>query len=431
MSYDDAISFHSLYQGLKLSQRNVIWKDSVAGYSLNGLKNTYKLRKSLINNSYRLSAYHRFLIKEPKERDILATHISDRQFQRSLCDNELTPTISKSFIRDNVACLKGHGVDDGVNRLKEFFHKFYINHGLNGYILKCDIKGYFPNTRFDIAQNKIIKHVPDLKSAARACEIIESFCESSIMDELCELGLNEYTAHNLAHYISNVRCAILVIKICNINNQKEINKYKTKIRKRILQDLPTATDEFIQHVTNDVYRGIGLGSQASQLTELLMLNDLDHFIKEKLHIKYYIRYMDDFILIHQDKEYLQYCLKEITSKLKEVDLYLNNKTKIFQLKQGVTFLKWRYIITDTGKVLLRMKKKKITKQRKKLRKLKNLYDECRISIEDVRNNFRSWQANAEKGDTYHVISRMRNYYKELFKEDAPYGTKYFKQPKQS
>ena len=45
MSYDDAISFHSLYQGLKLSQRNVIWKDSVAGYSLNGLKNTYKLRK--------------------------------------------------------------------------------------------------------------------------------------------------------------------------------------------------------------------------------------------------------------------------------------------------------------------------------------------------------------------------------------------------
>lgn len=51
-------------------------------------------------------------------------------------------------------------------------------------------------------------------------------------------------------------------------------------------------------------RGLGLGSQISQIMELLVLNDLDHFIKEKLHIKYYIRYMDDFILIHPDRGYL-------------------------------------------------------------------------------------------------------------------------------
>lgn len=50
--------------------------------------------------------------------------------------------------------------------------------------------------------------------------------------------------------------------------------------------------------------GLGLGSQISQIMELLVLNDLDHYIKERLKIKYYIRYMDDFILIHPDKEYL-------------------------------------------------------------------------------------------------------------------------------
>lgn len=51
-------------------------------------------------------------------------------------------------------------------------------------------------------------------------------------------------------------------------------------------------------------KGLGLGSQISQIMELLVLNDLDHFIKERLHIKHYIRYMDDFILIHSDKCYL-------------------------------------------------------------------------------------------------------------------------------
>ncbi len=74
--------------------------------------------------------------------------------------------------------------------------------------------------------------------------------------------------------------------------------------------------------------GLGLGSQISQIMELLVLNGLDHFIKERLHIKYYIRYMDDFILIHPDKDYLKYCLTEINKKIIELGLELNKKTTI-------------------------------------------------------------------------------------------------------
>ena len=74
--------------------------------------------------------------------------------------------------------------------------------------------------------------------------------------------------------------------------------------------------------------GLGLGSQISQIMELLVLNGLDHFIKERLHIKYYIRYMDDFILIHPDKNYLKYCLTEINKKIIELGLELNKKTTI-------------------------------------------------------------------------------------------------------
>lgn len=53
----------------------------------------------------------------------------------------------------------------------------------------------------------------------------------------------------------------------------------------------------------DPNKGMGLGSEPTQLTQLAVLDDLDHYIKEQLHIKHYIRYMDDFILIHHDKEY--------------------------------------------------------------------------------------------------------------------------------
>lgn len=68
---------------------------------------------------------------------------------------------------------------------------------------------------------------------------------------------------------------------------------------------------------------LGLGSQTSQLFALLTLNEIDHFIKEALHIKYYGRYMDDLYLIHNDSKYLMQCLKQIEEKLREIGLSLN------------------------------------------------------------------------------------------------------------
>ena len=69
------------------------------------------------------------------------------------------------------------------------------------------------------------------------------------------------------------------------------------------------------------------------------MNDIDHYIKEKLHIKYYIRYMDDFILFHESRTYLQFCLKEIERKLDEVRLHLNNKTQLIEIHQGFNFFR--------------------------------------------------------------------------------------------
>ena len=102
--WERVISFGALLHGLKMAQRNVMWKDSVVGYSLNALENTLKLKRELEDGTYRISAYQRFMIHEPKTREIVATRIRDRQFQRSLCDNVLYKDMTRGFIHDNCAC---------------------------------------------------------------------------------------------------------------------------------------------------------------------------------------------------------------------------------------------------------------------------------------------------------------------------------------
>ena len=328
---DDAITFEELYKGLKLSCRNVRWKDSVTGYEANGLKNTYLLRQSLLDGTYKISGYQRFRVHEPKEREIVATRLKDRQFQRSLCDNVLYPQITRSFIRDSCACLRGRGVDDALNRLTVHLQRYYRKHGAKGWVLKCDIRHYFAETPHDVAKAAIRKRLTDQRAAFYTDQIIDSFGGDT---------------------------------------------------------------------------GIGLGSQVSQLTELAVLDDLDHYIKERLRIRHYLRYMDDFILIHEDRAVLENALKDITEKLAALGLTLNSKTQIYPLKQGVIWLKWRFILTDTGKVVRRIGKKSVVRERRKLKRMAKLAESGRISADALKESFNSWKAHAQRGNCRKIISDM-------------------------
>ena len=76
----------------------------------------------------------------------------------------------------------------------------------------------------------------------------------------------------------------------------------------------------------------------SQVLAIFYLNDMDHFIKETLNIKYYVRYQDDFLLYHPSKQYLKYCLSEIKKFLDKEKLTLNNKTRLFKNTNNFIFL---------------------------------------------------------------------------------------------
>lgn len=338
---EDAVSFGELYKGLKKSCRNVRWKDSVTGYEANGLKNTFLLRQSLLNGTYQISGYQRFRVHEPKEREIVATRIKDRQFQRSLCDNVLYPQVTRSFIRDNCACQRGKGVDDALDRLNAHLQRYFRKHGASGWALKCDIRHYFAETPHEVAKEAIRKRLTDKRAAFYTDQIIDSF-------------------------------------------------------------------------GGDV--GIGLGSQVSQITELAVLDDLDHYIKERLHIKHYLRYMDDFILIHDDRSILENALKEITERLAALGLTLNNKTQIFPLKQGIVWLKWRFILTDTGKVVRRISRKSVVRERRKLIRMSRLVSAGRIPLDSMKESFVTWKAHAQRGNCREIIADMQKLYNQLIME---------------
>jgi hypothetical protein len=163
--------------------------------------------------------------------------------------------------------------------------------------------------------------------------------------------------------------------------------------------------------------GIPIGNHTSQWFAVLYLSGLDHFIKERLGIKFYGRYMDDFYLIHEDKAYLQYCLQEIRKIVGDLGLELNHKTAIFPLSQGIDFLGFRTYLTDTGKVVRKIRSESKNRIRRKLKKFRGLLDDGKVDFETVLASYNSWTGHAAHGNSYHLIRETDALFFSLFRKE--------------
>nr|DAI45341.1 MAG TPA: hypothetical protein [Caudoviricetes sp.] len=340
---ENVAGFEAIHASSLKCVKGVLWKGTPAHYFLNNLEENIKLSKQLQNGSYKAKPTKKFKVFYPKERDIVSVHFRDRIFQRSLNDNILYPEISRSFIYDNMACQTGKGPDKARERLKCFLQKFYRKYGVNGYILKCDIKGYYPNM-----SHKVVKS-----------------CFEKVIDGW---SLNQ---------------------ACNILD----NQYDREI-------------------------GYNPGSQMIQIAGIGLLNAVDHFIKEQLRIKYYIRYMDDFILIHEDRAYLLECQKLITQMLARLECKFNaKKTGIVPVSDGVLFLGFHYRLTSTGKVIMTLSPANVKHERRKLRRLVRLAKDGKRTRDKVDECYNSWKNHASKGNSKKLLLRMNKFYRELWKEN--------------
>lgn len=161
--------------------------------------------------------------------------------------------------------------------------------------------------------------------------------------------------------------------------------------------------------------GFNPGSQMIQIAGISVLDEMDHYIKEKLHIKFYLRYMDDFLLFHQDKDYLESCKKQIETRLKLIGFEFNpKKTKIINIISGLTFLGFNFKLSTTGKLIMILDPKSVKRERKKLCRMATLVKQGKISKKKVYECYNSWKNHASKGNSFKLLLRMDKYLKNLW-----------------
>lgn len=227
-------------------------------------------------------------------------------------------------------------------------------------------------------------------------------------------ALNRFECHLKKHYRKfGTKGYILQFDFKNFFGSINHEKLFELIRKEILDE--DIANLLIQLVKNFGEEGLGLGSQVSQDLAILFPNKLDHFIKIQLRIKGYGRYMDDGYLIHESKEYLEYCLTEIKHICSELGIVINDKkTKIIPLTGKVIFLKARFRLTESGKVVRTMDYKSVQRMRRKLKKFKSWVETGKFRLGDVCRSYISWKGHAGKGRNFHKLQRMDTHFKKLY-----------------
>lgn len=154
-------------------------------------------------------------------------------------------------------------------------------------------------------------------------------------------------------------------------------------------------------------KGIPLGNQINQGFALLYLDGMDKLIKYELGIEFYGRYMDDFYLIHKDKDYLKHCLEVIKKYLKTLDLTTNGKTQIFPLKNGINYLGFHTYLTDNGKVIRKLKNQNKRNAQRKFLRMTKLVAEGKLTKEKFKVSYQSWENHISHGNCYRISRSMR------------------------
>ncbi len=333
--YDDIVSINKIkdvYDGI---YKNTCHKAKLVRFELTKTSNIVKIYNTLNNKHYSHLKYNIFIIREPKYRIIMSELMYDKIVNHLISKYVLIPTLSRKLIEQNVATRTGKGSKEGIRYMKKYINSIKENYD-NVYILKCDISKYFYNIDHEILINKLSHENFDKDILKILINIINS-TDNDYINDLIDSSINRELSH-----------------------LEDMNIYDLELRKKQLYSLPRYRKG----------KGLPIGNETSQLLAIYYLNELDHYIKEQLHIKYYIRYMDDFILLHHDKEYLKKCLNLINKKLSSLKLSLNKKTQIYNLKSGVNFLGYKFILKNKKLIILlnNQTRKKIKRKLRKARK---------------------------------------------------------------
>lgn len=288
-----------LFQAYYDARRNKRSTINALEFELDYEKKLLQLHRDLLNEKYEISRSICFISFFPVQREIFAGNFRDRVIHH-LIFNYINHFFERIFINDAYSCRRGRGTSYGIKRLDHFIRSCSRNYSQDCYILKLDICGYFMSIDRAILYQKIQKILERFRSEA-------DFDIDFILRLIRKIVFHDPTKN-------------CILKGSRVD----------------WRGLPKSKSLFF--AGNN--KGLPIGNLTSQLFGNVYLNDLDHYVVHKLGCRYYGRYVDDFFVVHRDKNYLKSLIPKIRNFLeKEVALDLHGKKIYLQhYTKGVDFL---------------------------------------------------------------------------------------------
>lgn len=323
----EVFSFKNIYRAYFSCRKNKRNTSNALKFELDWENNLLKLEEELKNKTYYPGPSICFAVNDPTCREIFAADFRDRTIHHLLV-NQIETLGEKSFIYDSFACRKNKGMHEAVNRLNSLCHKISSNYRKETFYAQLDISGFFMNIDHYILYEILTKLVEKQKFSKKW------------KDDILWLA------------------GVIIF-------HKPTDNYTIKGNRKLLKEIPDRKSLF----KSLPHKGLPIGNYSSQFFGNLYLNELDQFLKRKLKCRYYLRYVDDFIILGEDREKLIKLSQEINTFLKkELGLELNpTKTKIENIEKGIDFL--GYVIR---KNYILSRKRVVRKFRKKVKVIKNI-----------------------------------------------------------
>jgi len=346
--YQTVCSYENLVLAWKKARKGKTLKQYVIDFEKDIKNNLALLRTELLLHAYQPRPLQTFILRDPKTRMISVSDFRDRIIHHAIC-NIIEPIFDKSFIFDSYANRKGKGTLAAVKRLQVFQRKVSKNKTLvRKFNKRNTIRGFF------------------LKG-------------------------------DIKKYFDTINHKILLEII-----QRKIKDGEVLF---LLQKI------LFNYKANEKGKGMPLGNLTSQFLANVYLNELDWFVKRELKAEYYIRYVDDFVILHHDKHELQSFKERIEDFLADhLHLKLNHdKSKIEPLARGIQFLGFRNYYHH------KLLKKKSTKRiYRKIHLLENDYRSRKIDYDQMYDFLEGWCAYARNANTFKLRKKLLGHIEQKF-----------------
>lgn len=341
--YKDIYSYENLHQAYINERRNRRFRGDVLVFTNDLEENLITIQNELIWQTYKVGRYREFFVYEPKKRLIMALPLRDRVVQWAIYQ-VLNHEFQKAYIKDTYACIAGRGTHEAVKRLHYWLHKV-DRKPQKFYYLKMDVAKFF--YRVDHA-------------------ILEEILGRKIKDERVMWLLSTIINSESTYFGLPLGCSL----------------EDTAVR------LPD--------------KGMPIGNLTSQMFANIYLNELDQFVKRELKVKYYIRYMDDAIILSDNKDLLHEYKNMIGEFLEtKLRLNLNSKTAIRPVSLGIEFVGYKLWPTH-----IKLKKASSLKMKRKLKYVQKAYARGEMDFDKANSTVQSYLGILQHCNSYTLKNKI-------------------------